>query len=578
MTQYKRIDNSGNNQLEAWVNKKWKLLWKIVGVLIILMIILSVSTAWNPVHSYFCNHQPDNSYYALQNTLSVFNEYAPIINDSIIVVNDTNLSLNQGLDGDVTQFTKLIRMEWYNKSGLLIVWLYDSTAYGFQSYYFEDLDGKDQNLAQMSDFVKLFTTRNAMLFVNTKITELDSLIQERITYHSSNVLKSSCGKWHRGLWLFSSSMRSFLLAFTLFTLWLRQRYVSRMYKLHEEYTNQYGYKFSTVSFFVVFKEADPVLMVKNFQQQLEQEAYGFKKYYQELRRSVKKEKIFVTKAENLLSKLSEEFGEFIPGPIYRYLKDVFDRENQTLSQRNNALQQAEMEFINSSGGNRKTLQKSDEAKLISNRDQLHGQAKLHIDGISDQKDKDIAQQFWMLYQQVRTSEPDRLVKQIYFLYQVISSKVIEECVVSVAEDSFLTPKVIETSNSVMQLADVVDLFSVHKYLPKNIPHDYVVAIVIWGLLKPGQRGTTYVNEKYLRETNLRSDSQRKIGTEFNAPLYNKVLTWLLDEGVVQKPKRTKGNFVYSINPHATKATDKGAKIVNSVIAFRQILETTYSQN
>lgn len=573
MGKYKKINTVKDKKLEEWVNRQWKRLWISFAIGLVLTIFISVATAWNPVHQFFCDHQPDDTPFVLQKTASLLAEYSQIVSDSINV-NETNAIPVTTLDQiSADSMTKMLKIDWYPGVGKIIVWLCDTTIYGYQSYDYNLVGGGQENLQQAVGFVNSFLLTNEKLFRNQDFSRLEEKLQMSINKHAQSPLRSPCGKWHATLWFVSSFMRMFFLTFLVVTVYLRYKYYKQMVVIQNEFVSKHKFSYSQPSIYQVFKEASPVLMVENYRNLLEVETKTFRKMEQQLRRSEKKERILFEKVNGLIAKLSNEFGNSIPGKIFRQLEIVFDAKNSSLVERNNALARAESEFINLAGGDQKKLSLAKNDDLISRRNSLHKEVEQLISQVTNLEDNQPIMQYWKLYEKFREAEPDRLVKQIYYLQQALLPETNDDEVNTETREGFETPQPLKSANKSMNLADVVEQFDIHGYLPKGIPHNYVVAIVIWGLLKPGQRGTTYVNEKYLRDTNLRADSERKIGSDFDATTYNKVLTWLLDQGIVLKPKRTLGHAVYSLNPHALKATPQGTKIVNSIIAFRQVLES-----
>ncbi|MFH0805139.1 MAG: hypothetical protein V1916_03010 [Patescibacteria group bacterium] len=116
--------------------------------------------------------------------------------------------------------------------------------------------------------------------------------------------------------------------------------------------------------------------------------------------------------------------------------------------------------------------------------------------------------------------------------------------------------------------DLVGILGVTPYVPAEVDALHVAAIILWGLLKVGQRGRAAFAKRYRTSQYVREDVMSKLGHRFTPRQYDAAIHWLLHHRVILIPKKINNQVVYSLNPHAKDATPEGAPVVERVIAFK----------
>jgi len=129
---------------------------------------------------------------------------------------------------------------------------------------------------------------------------------------------------------------------------------------------------------------------------------------------------------------------------------------------------------------------------------------------------------------------------------------------------------IETKKT-LSLDQLINQFNVRSILSDHPQIEYIEAIILWGLIQPGRRNSSFINEKYLKAENLRRNTRNKIDC-FMDKEYEIALEWLLKNNVVIEPKKKTQSTVYSFNTHDEYATELGAQIINLVLDFMYKVE------
>lgn len=115
------------------------------------------------------------------------------------------------------------------------------------------------------------------------------------------------------------------------------------------------------------------------------------------------------------------------------------------------------------------------------------------------------------------------------------------------------------------LEDLAKNFSVADHLPPRIDHCHVIAILIWGLVKPGRGVAMFTGRRSAQVEQLRIAVVCKLGTAYDAAAFDAGLHWLVQHGVINQ-SRKKGREGYSLN-FGSAASEAGTKIVQAVKKF-----------
>ena len=122
------------------------------------------------------------------------------------------------------------------------------------------------------------------------------------------------------------------------------------------------------------------------------------------------------------------------------------------------------------------------------------------------------------------------------------------------------------------LDDVVELFDVRDLLPAGIDHDHVRGIIVWGLLRPGQRGRSMFKARYITIQWLRADVQSKLGSDYDPIAYDRAFDFLKRTRVIMTDHKAKRHQpVAALNPHFAQGVDQGVEIIRRVLAMRDVL-------
>lgn len=114
--------------------------------------------------------------------------------------------------------------------------------------------------------------------------------------------------------------------------------------------------------------------------------------------------------------------------------------------------------------------------------------------------------------------------------------------------------------------DFVEMLDLNGFLPKTIDVRHASEIIL-ALLQPRKQWSCF-NGRYKKEESVRNAVASKImSPRFQQDLYAEALDWLLDQGVVLRPKPGISQVVLSLNAHGRQASSLGRPIIQKILSL-----------
>lgn len=143
---------------------------------------------------------------------------------------------------------------------------------------------------------------------------------------------------------------------------------------------------------------------------------------------------------------------------------------------------------------------------------------------------------------------------------------------SVAVLTATPAETVAVESSPRRLEDFVQRLVLDDLVPNGIDARHVHAVLVWGLLRPGQRGRTMVKARYRTVQYVQSDVRSKLGANFNPEAYEAACSFLKRTGVIMSDhKRKRHQPIMALNPHVNEASGVGQEIVRRVLRFKDEL-------
>ncbi len=425
-----------------------------------------------------------------------------------------------------------------------------------------------ENLAEFASFIRSFATRNKTLFPRLNADTVIARTNKIERSHFSFVFRDS------------GNLRRIALGVLIAILGIHFHFVlagvfwKRLLKRCTEY-HRHGFPARPPRFIQCFLAPSMLQYAIHYTEQLKT---GQKLYWQriaeaekkrnDIKRQLDRMQSFMEEIERFQTELSEDIS--LPDKVFASIDSLIKlamAEHLPLNRRRRHLEEARQLTYKYSA--REELREK-ERREVYEKNLLEKVESLRFHTLSIEKQQDVR----VCLKNYEQESPKRLKRRIYWLEQALAAANIpiekEQELPRRKEQVPITQKEKATLPQLNQ-DSLITLLDIQGVLPSSTDLIHASSIILQGLLKPGQRGRSYFNERYRTAQYVRRDVASKLQKQFDPDLYEQALSWLVEQRVILIPKRKRHQVVYSLNPHVATAQNGGKPIIQRILNFKDEL-------